>query len=193
MRILRRDDLDLEAYPEAELRDEDLRDLVDLLPAPERHMVSRKFFGSATLAEASAELGVARSTGKRLLSEGLATLLEWMEADPPVLPEELFYESVPLEERPFCTYVLADVGVCQQYVKAHGLCSFHLFQSETGMIPDVDWHARLVQGGRNIYDTLTQVEMDALVNGRYRGDGRRIDQYVNGLDPIGWDPLKGEA
>lgn len=196
MQWLRRDDLDLEASPPPEFRDDHLRDLVDLLPADERHMVSRIHFGSSTLAAASAELGVARSTGKKLLESGLDRLAEWLTFEDAVLPpeEDPGWDPGPIEVAT-CRYAYWFSPVkwplmCQQKVKRNGLCSFHAFQSDTGIVPDVAWHERLLRGGRNIYDDLTETEMVALVNGRYRGDGRRIDQYVNGMDPVGWDPLR---
>ena len=175
------------ASPALEIQDVALRQLVDGLAGPGRHMVSAVYFGSATLTEASAGIGVSRATGRRILDEALELLGEWL-AGVSVPPAEEPYDSVPLEERPFCTYVLAGVGTCLQHVKADGLCSFHVFQSETGIVPEPGWHERLVRGGRNLYDHHTETELEALVNGRYRGDGRRIDQFVNGMDPLGFSP-----
>jgi hypothetical protein len=34
------------------------------------------------------------------------------------------------------------------------------------------------------WDWMSDAEANALLNGRYRGDGRRLDQWVSG-DPIG--------
>jgi hypothetical protein len=36
------------------------------------------------------------------------------------------------------------------------------------------------------FDYLSDSEAHALLNGRYRGDGRRVDQYVID-DPLGFD------
>lgn len=56
MRIYRRDDFELDEEPLPPPRDERLRELVDKLPRDQRHMVSRVFFGGATVTEAVAEL-----------------------------------------------------------------------------------------------------------------------------------------
>jgi hypothetical protein len=34
------------------------------------------------------------------------------------------------------------------------------------------------------WDWMSESEADALLNGRYRGDGRRLDQWIAG-DPLG--------
>ena len=56
MRIYRRDDFELDPEPEPPFRDNRLRELVDKLPKDQRHMVSRVFFGGATVTQAVSEL-----------------------------------------------------------------------------------------------------------------------------------------
>lgn len=116
---------------------------VDSLPADERHMVETMYFGGWTLIRASTELGVSRSTGRRILDDGLARLKVWLEDG----------HELPAEEP--------------------------LFVQEGSYVD--------VNEGKRAHELLTTSEAEALINGRYRGDGRRLDQYTT-LDPLGWYP-----
>lgn len=46
--------------------------------------------------------------------------------------------------------------------------------------PPDQFYERKVAEGRITpsWDSMSEPEMDAVLNGRYRGDGRRIDQYI---------------
>jgi hypothetical protein len=53
--------------------------------------------------------------------------------------------------------------------------------------PDPYYEEKVVRGlTQPTWDYLTPAEAHAVLNGRYRGDGRRIDQYVTD-DPLGVD------
>jgi predicted FMN-binding regulatory protein PaiB len=54
-----------------------------------------------------------------------------------------------------------------------------------GRTPD-PYYEEKVSRGLTVptWDYMTAAEAHAVLNGRYRGDGRRIDQYVND-DPLG--------
>ena len=50
--------------------------------------------------------------------------------------------------------------------------------------PDRYYHEKIVKGLTvPTWDWMTESEANAVLNGRYRGDGRRLDQYVTG-DPL---------
>lgn len=74
MRFLRDPDPDLWANPEPEFRDDRLRELVDTLPRKQAHMVSRVYFGGASLEVASTEIRVTPVQGKRILERALEGL-----------------------------------------------------------------------------------------------------------------------
>lgn len=57
--------------PEPEFRDDKIRELVDMLPKKQRHMVSRVFFGGEHVKTAAAEIKVSAPTGRQLLENGL--------------------------------------------------------------------------------------------------------------------------
>ena len=64
------------------------------------------------------------------------------------------------------------------------MCTVHRFFLESGREPDRYWHEKVVNGWITpTVDWMNESEMNAVVNGRYRGDGRRIDQYIAG-DPL---------
>lgn len=53
--------------------------------------------------------------------------------------------------------------------------------------PDPYYEEKVVRGLISpTWDYLTPAEAHAVLNGRYRGDGRRIDQYISD-DPLGID------
>lgn len=74
MRILRTDQMDNREAPEEPFRDDRLRELVDALPARQRHLVSRVYFGGDTLTQAAAEIKLETPKAKALLTEALEKL-----------------------------------------------------------------------------------------------------------------------
>jgi hypothetical protein len=57
--------------------------------------------------------------------------------------------------------------------------------SQQGTTPDRYYHQKVVMGlTEPTWDWMSESEADALLNGRYRGDGRRLDQWIAG-DPLG--------
>lgn len=58
----------------------------------------------------------------------------------------------------------------------------------TGALPDPYYHEKVVRGlVEPTWDWMSESEAHAVLNGRYRGDGRRLDQWVS-ADPVGLDP-----
>lgn len=56
-----------------------------------------------------------------------------------------------------------------------------------GKTPDPYYEEKVVRGLLTpTWEYLSPAEAEAVLNGRYRGDGRRIDQYVVD-DPLGLD------
>ena len=56
-----------------------------------------------------------------------------------------------------------------------------------GTTPDRFYEEKICRGLlQPTFDYLTDSEAEATVNGRYRGDGRRLDQFVDG-DPMDID------
>ena len=77
-------------------------------------------------------------------------------------------------------------GKCaQQAQRDDFFCPVHrYFQDRRTQPPDRYWHEKVVKG--LITPTVSWMkpsELHAIINGRYRGDGRRVDQYVVG-DPL---------
>jgi hypothetical protein len=53
--------------------------------------------------------------------------------------------------------------------------------------PDPYYHRKVVAGLVSpTWDWMSKAEAEMVLNGRYRGDGRRLDQWVAG-DPVGLD------
>jgi hypothetical protein len=51
--------------------------------------------------------------------------------------------------------------------------------------PDEYYERKVVKGEITpTWDELTQSEAETILNGRYRGDGRRLDQWIAG-EPLG--------
>lgn len=72
-------------------------------------------------------------------------------------------------------------GQCQQagWNSPEGLCRSHEEWRLKGVIPDPYYERKIVEGRiQPTFDYLTEAELHALLNGRTRGDGRRVDQYV---------------
>lgn len=76
-------------------------------------------------------------------------------------------------------------GRCAQPVLGDGvLCTVHSYFRSRGEPPDRYWHEKIVKGLITpTVDWMKPSELHAIINGRYRGDGRRVDQYVVG-DPL---------
>jgi hypothetical protein len=77
-------------------------------------------------------------------------------------------------------------GQCQQ-ATSHGseLCSAHLQWEIRGTTPDPYYEEKVVKFLTiPTWDWMTESEAHALLNGRYRGDGRRLDQWMS-MDPLG--------
>jgi hypothetical protein len=65
------------------------------------------------------------------------------------------------------------------------LCSAHTRWALRQQQPDAYYERKVVLGLiEPTWDWMSDAEANALLNGRYRGDGRRLDQWVSG-DPIG--------
>ena len=75
-------------------------------------------------------------------------------------------------------------GRCQQRTHLESRkCSAHDVWDRIGATPDPYYHQKVVEGVISpTFDYLTDSEANASVKGRYRGDGRRLDQFVTG-DP----------
>lgn len=76
-------------------------------------------------------------------------------------------------------------GKCQQELEGQAKwCSAHRFWSQAGVTPDPYYEQKVVLGlVTPTWDWMSDTEAHALLNGRLRGDGRRIDQWVAG-DPL---------
>jgi hypothetical protein len=76
-------------------------------------------------------------------------------------------------------------GKCQQPAKyPSDFCSFHArWMLKAPQQPDEGYHKKIALGLLEpAEDYLSGSELRATMNGRYRGDGRRLDFYVL------WDP-----
>jgi len=76
-------------------------------------------------------------------------------------------------------------GQCKQpRMEGDHWCRAHVAFRHRTNEPDRYWHEKLVKGLITpTSDWMTESELHAIINGRYRGDGRRIDQYITG-DPL---------
>lgn len=75
-------------------------------------------------------------------------------------------------------------GQCAQEASDPWFCTVHRHFHETGREPDRYWHEKVAKGLITpTVDWMKDSELNAVINGRYRGDGRRLDQYVTG-DPL---------
>jgi hypothetical protein len=76
-------------------------------------------------------------------------------------------------------------GLCQQPAEDGERCSAHTQWEIRGTTPDSYYERKVVLGlVQPTWDWMTDEEAEILLNGRYRGDGRRLDAWVAG-DPIG--------
>lgn len=74
-------------------------------------------------------------------------------------------------------------GRCQQPA-IERLCSAHQHWADQNVTPDRSYHEKIAKGlTQPTWDYLSDSEANAVLNGRYRGDGRRVDQFVSG-DPL---------
>jgi hypothetical protein len=77
-------------------------------------------------------------------------------------------------------------GRCAQTAQEGAVfCTVHEHFKRRGITPpDRYWHEKVVRGLITpTVDWMKPSELHAIINGRYRGDGRRVDQYVVG-DPL---------
>ncbi len=165
-------------------RDEGLRELVDRLPAAERHVVERVHFGQSTLRQAAIDAGISPARASHLLAAGLELLKGWLlDSDTAPEKESVPIKTVPLAEQ-FCNQ-RTPFGKCRQRVKS-GLCGLHAEMRDRDIRPDPEYHRKVVSGEREpIQSKLSVSEMNSTINGRYKGDGRRLDQWVT--EPLGYD------
>ena len=71
-----------------------------------------------------------------------------------------------------------DFGRCAQPTKG-GLCSAHDHWGRFGVTPDRYMEEKIVKCLKEPqFDWISDAEAHAIINGRYRGDGRRIDQWT---------------
>ncbi|MBA3403979.1 MAG: sigma-70 family RNA polymerase sigma factor [Gemmatimonadaceae bacterium] len=166
-------------------RDEGLRELVDRLPAAERHVVERVHFGQSTLRQAAIDAGISPAQASHMLARGLEILKGWLtdpDTAPTVAPKVQVQRRVVKEGRcgqptPF--------GKCKQVVTS-GLCGLHAEMRDRDIRPDPEYHRKVVSGEKEpIQSKLSATEMESTINGRYKGDGRRLDQWVT--EPLGFE------
>lgn len=69
--------------PDPPAQDPELRRMVDLLPAKERHVIERVYFGGASTHAAAREINVAPHIAERLRRSGLKRLKGWLENGAP--------------------------------------------------------------------------------------------------------------
>lgn len=77
-------------------------------------------------------------------------------------------------------------GRCQQ-TAITTLCSAHQHWLDLGVTPDVYYERKIALGLTTpTWDWMSESEAEAVINGRYRGDGRRLDQWVS-AEPLLYD------
>lgn len=73
-------------------------------------------------------------------------------------------------------------GQCRQPSHMENLCRFHLRWASDQEPPDRYYHKKIVEGKCSpTLGTMSESEEKALLEPRYRGDGRRLDDYTIGL------------
>lgn len=88
-----------------------------------------------------------------------------------------------------CAEFVKPWGKCKQPPVADELiCSAHLYwRDHPQAVVDSYYHEKIVKGLKSpTWDWMSDSEAHAVVNGRYRGDGRRIDQWTL-PEPMGID------
>jgi DNA-directed RNA polymerase specialized sigma24 family protein len=179
-RTIRIDYIDEFAAPPVPEQDWGLRALVDNLPPEQKHLVERVYFGRETPRRAAREIGLSIAVADRLLREAREQIKSWLETgagDPGLAANRAARPSaVPRGDR--CT-VRTRWGRCAQPVVGAGLCAAHEEWAGSDIQPDPEYHRRVVLGEVTpIQAKLSPVEINATMQGRYRGDGRRLDAYV---------------
>jgi hypothetical protein len=85
--------------------------------------------------------------------------------------------------------MISPFGRCGQPPSAEsevGLCVSHQRWIDRGVTPDPAYEKKIVEGLVQPVDSyLTDTEIEAMLNGRYRGDGRRLDVYCPPEGPLG--------
>lgn len=77
-------------------------------------------------------------------------------------------------------------GRCSQPAPDYGeLCLAHEFWVTHGVTPDRFYEEKVVKGLKEpTWSWMTPAEANAVINGRYKGDGRRIDQWTIDEGPM---------
>jgi len=74
MRFYRTDGMDDLPTPDPVYRSDTLREHVDRLPAKQKHIIERLYFGGADLLTVAAEIGISRKHARDLRDKAFATL-----------------------------------------------------------------------------------------------------------------------
>lgn len=75
---------------------------------------------------------------------------------------------------------------CKQPAGVTALCVSHERWADRDVQPDAFYEQKLMLGLTQPADAyLSETEMEAMINGRYRGDGRRLDVYCPPEGPLG--------
>jgi hypothetical protein len=91
-----------------------------------------------------------------------------------------------------CLKKVGDVRCSQPATPPAGRCRQHQRWRAQGIIPDGYYERKLALGlVKPAEEIFTQKQLEAMMYGRQRGDGRPIDQYISAL-PLGWRPEEGE-
>jgi hypothetical protein len=63
---------------------------------------------------------------------------------------------------------------------------------DLGVKPDAYYERKIALGLTTpTWDWMSESEAEAVINGRYRGDGRRLDQWVS-AEPLLYDTGRGQ-
>lgn len=77
---------------------------------------------------------------------------------------------------------------CQQKSWRDGLCSAHWYWLTKEITPDKSYEMKVMTLLiEPTWDWMTEAEAHAVIQGRYKGDGRRLDSWVS-HDPVLWNP-----
>lgn len=180
--------MDLRAAEERQPKfDDNLRRLVDCLPRIQRHLINRVVFAGETMNTASAEASISRYKAEREHREAIRTLRGWLD-DPDTAPTHEGWPSkitpVKVGRNVKCAE-RTEWGRCQQIADPPPLCPFHEEVKAKHATPDREYHRQVVLGLKEPQQSrFTETELRAFTQARYRGDGRRLDAYAYGADPL---------
>lgn len=163
--------------PEKPSSDPELRRLVDALPADERHLVERVFFGGATTKAAGEEINLSPGVAERKLKSGLARLRRWYEKRPPKVDKPRKPAKV---KQSTCAAEHSVYGRCKQpCAEGASMCAQHLEWAGSDIIPHPEYEAKVYRGEVTpVVAVLSETEIRTMMEGRYRGDGRRLDAFA---------------